>query len=101
MSSPLAGVAAINAITFGVYGNALRCMEDQESVKSVTMAGMTAGIVQVLGYNVKICIQNRVGIHKGQMQMYRDIEMRDPGFENVAGAPCPDLDQFMFSDLVF
>ena len=56
MSSPLAGVAAINAITFGVYGNALRCMEDQESVKSVTMAGMTAGIVQVLGYNVKICI---------------------------------------------
>jgi len=46
MSSPLAGVAAINAITFGVYGNALRCMEDQESVKSVTMAGMTAGIVQ-------------------------------------------------------
>ncbi len=47
MSSPLAGVAAINAITFGVYGNVLRRMEDPSSVTSVTMAGAAAGLVQV------------------------------------------------------
>ncbi len=48
MSSPLAGVAGINAITFGVYGNVLRQMNDPDSVKSVALAGSTAGLVQVL-----------------------------------------------------
>jgi solute carrier family 25 carnitine/acylcarnitine transporter 20/29 len=47
MSSPLAGVAAINAITFGVYGNVLRRMEDPTSVTSVMTAGAAAGLIQV------------------------------------------------------
>jgi hypothetical protein len=47
MSSPLAGVAAINAITFGVYGNVLRRMEDPTSVASVMTAGAAAGLIQV------------------------------------------------------
>jgi len=47
MSSPLAGVAAINAITFGVYGNVLRRMEDPASVASVMTAGAAAGLIQV------------------------------------------------------
>ena len=47
MSSPLGGVAAINAITFGVYGNALRLMDDPDSIKSVALAGSTAGLIQV------------------------------------------------------
>jgi len=46
LSSPLAGVAAINAITFGVYGNALRCFDDPHSVTSITLAGSTAGLLQ-------------------------------------------------------
>ena len=47
MSSPLGGVAAINAITFGVYGNAVRSMQDPDSIYSIAIAGSTAGLVQV------------------------------------------------------
>lgn len=55
MTSPLTGVAAINAITFGVYGNALRQMENPDSVRSVALAGSTAGLMQVhLKYKKKV-----------------------------------------------
>ena len=47
MSSPLAGVAAINAITFGVYGNVVRLIPNPDSVLSTSAAGATAGLVQV------------------------------------------------------
>jgi len=46
MSSPLAGVAGINAITFGAYGNILRVLPNQESIGSITLAGSGAGLVQ-------------------------------------------------------
>lgn len=46
MASPLAGVAAINAVGFGVYGNLLKRAEDPTSIHSVTMAGTAAGCVQ-------------------------------------------------------
>ena len=49
MSSPLLGVAGINAITFGVYGNVLRVLEDQDSISSITLAGASAGLIQVGG----------------------------------------------------
>ena len=47
MSSPLVGVAGINAITFGAYGNVLRMLPDQESISSITLAGASAGLIQV------------------------------------------------------
>ena len=47
MSSPLLGVAGINAITFGAYGNVLRLLPDQESISSITLAGASAGLIQV------------------------------------------------------
>ena len=47
ITSPLAGVAAINAICFGVYGNVNRRLKDPESLKSITVAGMASGFVQV------------------------------------------------------
>ena len=47
ITSPLAGVAAINAICFGVYGNVNRRLKDPESLKSITIAGMASGFVQV------------------------------------------------------
>ena len=47
MSSPLLGVAGINAITFGAYGNVLRLLPDQDSISSITLAGATAGLIQV------------------------------------------------------
>ena len=48
VNSPLAGVAAINAICFGVYGNVNRRLSDPESLRSVTIAGMASGFVQVI-----------------------------------------------------
>ena len=47
ITSPLAGVAAINAICFGVYGNVSRRLKDPESMRSITIAGMSSGFVQV------------------------------------------------------
>ena len=48
VNSPLAGVAAINAICFGVYGNVNRRLTNPESLRSVTIAGMASGAVQVI-----------------------------------------------------
>ena len=47
MSSPLYGVAAMNAIGFGVYGNVLRRLDNPDSVFSITVAGITSGFVGV------------------------------------------------------
>lgn len=46
MSSPLAGVAAINAIVFGVYGNVQRRFTDPDALKSHFLAGAMAGLAQ-------------------------------------------------------
>ncbi|XP_044267250.1 mitochondrial basic amino acids transporter [Tribolium madens] len=45
MTSPLAGVAAINAIVFGVYGNTQRSL-NPETLQSSLIAGATAGFFQ-------------------------------------------------------
>ncbi|RZC43036.1 Mito carr domain containing protein [Asbolus verrucosus] len=46
MSSPLVGVAGINAIVFGVYGNTQRNLNNPEALSSHFMAGVTAGLFQ-------------------------------------------------------
>lgn len=46
MSSPLAGVAAINAIVFGVYGNTQRNLQNPDSLNSHFIAGAAAGFFQ-------------------------------------------------------
>lgn len=46
VTSPLLGVAGINAIIFGVYGNAQRCMKNPDSLKSHALAGGAAGFIQ-------------------------------------------------------
>lgn len=46
MSSPLAGVAAINAIVFGVYGNVQRNLSEPNSLVSHFLAGGAAGLCQ-------------------------------------------------------
>ena len=48
MSSPMAGVAAVNAIAFGVYGNVQRLTSDANSLKSHFLAGSAAGLCQSL-----------------------------------------------------
>lgn len=46
MSSPLAGVAAINAVVFGVQGNVQRSCSDPDSLRTHALAGATAGFMQ-------------------------------------------------------
>lgn len=46
ISSPMAGVAFINAIVFGVYGNTQRMASDPNSLKTHFLAGSVSGLVQ-------------------------------------------------------
>lgn len=46
VSSPMGGVAFVNAIVFGVYGNVQRNMENPNSLYSHFMAGSIAGLTQ-------------------------------------------------------
>lgn len=46
MTSPLAGVAFINALIFGVYGNIQRRLPDPNSLQTVALAGAIAGVAQ-------------------------------------------------------
>ncbi|KFM76879.1 hypothetical protein X975_24721, partial [Stegodyphus mimosarum] len=46
MSSPMAGLAAVNAIVFGVYGNILRASASPNSLSNQFLAGSAAGLVQ-------------------------------------------------------
>ncbi|XP_063595922.1 mitochondrial basic amino acids transporter-like [Penaeus indicus] len=46
MSSPMAGVAVVNAIIFGVQGNVSRHMKDPDALRSHVIAGSSAGLVQ-------------------------------------------------------
>lgn len=46
MSSPMAGVAAVNAIVFGVYGNVQRRTANPDSLYSHFLAGNAAGLAQ-------------------------------------------------------
>ncbi len=48
MTSPLYGLAAINAIVFGVQGNVLRRMADSNSLVSHGIAGGVAGFAQCI-----------------------------------------------------
>lgn len=46
MSSPMAGLAAVNAIVFGVYGNIVRSTSSTNSLQAQFLAGSAAGLVQ-------------------------------------------------------
>lgn len=46
ITSPLGGVALVNAVVFGVYGNIQRNVENPNSLKSHFLAGTMAGLAQ-------------------------------------------------------
>ncbi|CAM1325433.1 SLC25A29 (predicted) [Pycnogonum litorale] len=46
ISSPMAGLAFINAIVFGVYGNTIKQFSDSDSISTHFIAGSTAGLLQ-------------------------------------------------------
>jgi len=69
MSSPLFGVAGINAITFGAYGNILKQLPNQDSLSSITIAGSGAGLIQsfivspmeLVKTQMQVCGQEGIG----------------------------------------
>jgi len=46
MTSPLLGVAGINAVTFGVNAQVLKQLPNPDSISSITIAGASAGLIQ-------------------------------------------------------
>lgn len=62
MSSPMAGVAVINAIVFGVQGNMARKMKDPDSLRSQTLSGATAGFFQSFISSPMELVKTRVQI---------------------------------------
>lgn len=69
MSSPLLGVAGINAITFGVNAQVLKNLSDPDSIGSVTLAGASAGLIQtaivspmeLIKTQMQVCGQSDIG----------------------------------------
>jgi len=68
ISSPMAGVTAVNAILFGVYGNVQRNMPNPDSLVSVFLAGSTAGILQAV-----VC--SPMELAKTRLQLQADLQM--------------------------
>lgn len=62
LSSPMAGVALVNAIVFGVYGNVQKNSRDPNSLQSHLWAGTAAGLIQSV-------ITSPMELAKTRMQM--------------------------------
>uniref|UniRef100_A0A1B6DEN6 Mitochondrial basic amino acids transporter n=2 Tax=Clastoptera arizonana TaxID=38151 RepID=A0A1B6DEN6_9HEMI len=71
MSSPMAGVAVVNAVVFGVYGNVQRKLPDPESLKSYFIAGACAG----LGQSV---IASPMEMVKTRLQIQKTLQYKNP-----------------------
>lgn len=68
LSSPLAGVAFINAIVFGVYGNAQRLSANPNSYKTHFLAGATAGLIQSLICSPMELAKTRLQLQTNQLR---------------------------------
>lgn len=87
MSSPMAGVAAVNAIVFGVYGNIQRRLPDPNSLTSHFVAGMTAGLLQSFICSPMEMVKTRMQIqsnnlYKSPMQCLSHI-YKSEGYRGV------------------
>lgn len=85
MSSPLAGVAAINAVVFGVYGNAQRRLNDPDALTSHFIAGGAAGLFQSFLCSPIELAKTRVqiaGDSTGPLECIRNI-FKTEGFRGV------------------
>lgn len=75
ISSPLAGVAAINAIVFGVYGNVQRRSSDPDSLRSHFFAGALAGFAQSILCSPMELAKTRIQLlgHGSPLKCIKDI----------------------------
>lgn len=65
MSSPMGGVAFVNAIIFGVHGNIMKKVKDPDALSSHLLAGSTAGFLQSF-------IASPMELSKTRMQIMSD-----------------------------
>jgi len=65
LTSPLAGVGAVNAVIFGVHGNVARQFQDPDALKTHFAAGVCAGVAQAF-----IC--SPVELAKTRLQIQAD-----------------------------
>ncbi|CAF4848692.1 unnamed protein product [Pieris macdunnoughi] len=72
VGAPLGGIAAINAIVFGSYGNTIRAMPNPESLVAHGFAGGVAGILQSI-----VCTP--VELIKTRQQLAKPGEMMPTG----------------------
>ncbi|EEB15076.1 mitochondrial carnitine/acylcarnitine carrier protein CACL, putative [Pediculus humanus corporis] len=87
ISSPLAGVAVINAIVFGVYGTVQKNLTEPESLKSCFASGAVAGLVQSFICSPMELVKSRTQIQEskiitGPFQTFRDI-YRKQGLKGI------------------
>lgn len=87
MSSPMVGVAAVNAIIFGVYGNIQRRLPDPDSLKSHFIAGTAAGLLQSFICSPMEMVKTRIQIqndnlYKSPMECLSHI-YKTEGFRGV------------------
>nr|CAD7591783.1 unnamed protein product [Timema genevievae] len=72
MSSPMSGVALVNAIVFGVNGNVQRRMSDPDSMKSLCLAGASAGFVQSFVCSPMELVKTRIQIQQNNRSSYKN-----------------------------
>jgi solute carrier family 25 carnitine/acylcarnitine transporter 20/29 len=85
ITSPLAGVAAINAIVFGVYGNTQRNLSNPDTLKSHFIAGGTAGLFQSFLCSPMELAKSRLQVSdgtKGPVECLRAIYAHE-GFRGI------------------
>lgn len=85
MSSPLAGVAGINAIVFGVYGNVQRNLNDPSALNSYLIAGAAAGFSQSFFSSPMELAKSRVQVNGdtfGPLKCLKDIYYKE-GYRGI------------------
>lgn len=60
MSSPMAGVAFVNAIVFGVHGNMVKHIQNPDSLRSQVLCGAAAGLSQSIVTSPMELVKTRV-----------------------------------------
>jgi len=89
MSSPIAGVAAVNAIVFGIYGNTLKQLPEPDRLSAHLTAGVFAGLAQTIVTSPIELAKTRVqllasshGSSYGPMQCLRNIYKQE-GYRGI------------------
>lgn len=89
ITSPLAGVAVVNAIVFGVYGSTQRHLSEPDRLSSCFLAGASAGLAQTFVSSPIELAKTRVqlqsssqDVSQGPMQCLKKIYRRE-GYRGV------------------